>query len=111
MLSCLNEPTKSAVSTLHEIASGKLRMEVGSTDTMKLAVNHLKVLATANILKASHHNHGSEYITFSGQDGVSFMKNLIADLKNKREAVQNIALTFDSGIKYWKILKSTLFIP
>ncbi len=106
LLSCLCvKPATSVALTLNEAkrAAERVNFDVGNTDnpnSLKLDGNRLEVLATVGLLESSHHDHGSKFITFSGQDGVSFTKNLIANLINKGDPSENISLTFDSGFDF-----------
>lgn len=85
LLSVVNN--EKSITTFFKEGMAKIKSNaLGTGDTQNMSQNvpfngnELEVLATVCLVESSHHNIGELYSTFSGQDGKSFLTNLVGNL-------------------------------
>lgn len=79
LLACQAVPIPGSIPALFKQGVAKMN-SISNIEDLKLTIEEIEALATVCVIKASQHNVGNYKSTFSGQDGVSFLTNLIENL-------------------------------
>ena len=87
----------------------------GDTENMAQAValngNELEVLATVCLIESSHHGIGQKGATFCGQDGISFLTNLVENLILAEGFRRTNKVVIDFHARTFDLLLKSIHVP